>query len=202
MTRRSYRLGRRAEAADETRNRIVAATFALHAEQGVAATTMTHIAGRAGVSIGTVYHHFPTYDHVIRACGAHTEKTVPRPSAAIFAGLSSTAARVERLAAEIFGYYQRLPGFERVRCDQDKFPPLRAAFAEGERRRRDLAAKAIGARGAGDARAATVAALLDVAVHRGLVGAGLSTAAAAERIAGVINAWLRAGRPRPPRDRG
>ena len=59
---RKYTLGRRGEAAEETRRRIVEATFALHAEQGVAATTMTQIAERAGVSVGTVYHHFATYD--------------------------------------------------------------------------------------------------------------------------------------------
>ena len=60
MSPRRYRLERRAETAGETRRRLVDATFALHVEQGISATTMTDIAARAGVSVGTVYHHFPT----------------------------------------------------------------------------------------------------------------------------------------------
>jgi AcrR family transcriptional regulator len=58
MTPRPYRLGRRAESAEETLRRIVRATYTLHCEQGVAATTMKQIARRADVSVGTVYHHF------------------------------------------------------------------------------------------------------------------------------------------------
>ncbi len=192
MAHRTYRPGRRAEAAEETRRRIVDATYALHAEQGVAATTMTHIAERAGVSIGSVYHHFPTYEDAIGACSRHSEEAVPLPTEAIFAGLSSTEKRIRRLADAIFGYYERLPGFERVRRDRDKYPPLDAFFAKEERRRVDLAGKALRARGAGDLRPAMIAALLDIAVYHGLARAGLSTGAAAERIADVINAWLSA----------
>jgi len=198
MAHRSYRLGRRGEAAEETRRRIVDATFALHAEQGVAATTMTHIAERAGVSIGTVYHHFPTYDDAISACGRHSQEAAPPPSDAIFAGLPSTERRVRRLADAIFGYYERLPGFERARRDRDRFPPLHAFFAEEERRRADLAAKALRARGDNDSRPAMIAALLDIAVYHGLRRTGFTTAAAAEEIADVINAWL-SGRGRPRR---
>ena len=41
MSPRRYRLERRAETAAETRRRLVEATFALHAERGISATTMT-----------------------------------------------------------------------------------------------------------------------------------------------------------------
>ena len=191
MPHRNYRLSRRAEAAEETRRRIIEATYALHSELGVAATTMTHIAERAGVSIGSVYHHFPTYDDAIGACGQHSQELAPPPTDAIFAGLPSTEKRVQRLAEAIFGYYERLPGFERVRRDRDKFPPLQGFFAAEERRRADLAGKALRAR-ASDPRPATVAALLDIAVYQGLMHAGLGTGAAAEQIAEVINTWLSA----------
>ena len=70
MKRRTYQLGRRAESAEETRRRLVQATFELHGEQGIAATSMKQIADRAGVGIGTVYHHFPTLDETVMACGA------------------------------------------------------------------------------------------------------------------------------------
>jgi len=68
MGRRSYRLKQRAESAEETRRRLVEATFALHGEQGIAATTMKQIAERAGVGVGTVYHHFPTIEDTVAAC--------------------------------------------------------------------------------------------------------------------------------------
>lgn len=46
--------------------------MALHRDRGIAATTMKDIAERADVGIGTVYHHFPSYEDAIRACGART----------------------------------------------------------------------------------------------------------------------------------
>ena len=53
MPHRQYRQSRRAESTEETRRRIVEATYALHAEQGMAATSMKQIAARADVSVGT-----------------------------------------------------------------------------------------------------------------------------------------------------
>src|SRR3954453_3794198 len=103
MAPRRYRLERRAETAAETRRRLVDATFALHVEQGISATTMTDIAARAGVSVGTVYHHFPPYQDAVAACTQHVDDRVPLPAAGIFAGVSSMHARVRRLAQEIFG---------------------------------------------------------------------------------------------------
>ena len=87
MAPRAYRLGRRAESADDTRRRIVVATRALHVEQGVADTTVKQIARRADVSVGTVYHHFPSYDDVIRACGQLTFAIVRPPTNARFCRL-------------------------------------------------------------------------------------------------------------------
>ena len=110
MSPRRYRLERRAETAGETRRRLVDATFALHVEQGISATTMTDIAARAGVSVGTVYHHFPTYQDAVAACTRHVDESLPLPAADIFAGVTSMHARVRRLAQEIFRFYQRLPG--------------------------------------------------------------------------------------------
>jgi AcrR family transcriptional regulator len=55
-TRPSVRARRRAP--DEKREQIAAAAAALFAEYGFSATTTASIAGRAGVSEGTVFHHF------------------------------------------------------------------------------------------------------------------------------------------------
>jgi AcrR family transcriptional regulator len=187
--RRAYRLGRRAEAADETRRRIVEATASLHAERGIADTSMTDIAERAGVSVGTVYHHFPTYPHAIAACGAHTAERVPAPTGAIFDGAQSRAERVALLAGALFDYYERIPALASVRRDRHLAEALQQ-FAEQEAENRlALAARAIGGRRR-DGRTALVAALVDLDVYRALRRQGFGTARAAERIAALVNGWL------------
>lgn len=66
MSKRPYTLKKRAENRDETRDRIVAAAAALHAEVGPAQTTISAVAARAGVQRLTVYRHFPA-DAVLHA---------------------------------------------------------------------------------------------------------------------------------------
>jgi AcrR family transcriptional regulator len=189
MTRKPYRLGRRGEAAEETRRRIVEACFAVHVEQGIAATSMKDIAERADVSIGTVYHHFPTYDDMVMSCGQFAVEKIPAPSAAIFDGLVTRAARVGRLAREIFAHFDELP-VDMVRCDQDRVPVLRPFVAAEESHRIELVRVALGASKGQDRLVQVVAALLDVSVYRALRRAGLSLEQAAAEIATVILARL------------
>jgi AcrR family transcriptional regulator len=187
--RRSYRLGRRGEAAEETRRRIVAATFELHNEQGIAGTTMSDIAERAGVSVGTVYHHFPSYPDAIAACGVFVAETLPPPSAAIFEGARTRAERIERLARAWFQFYERLPGLASVRRDQHLADSLKG-FAEQETRLRlALAAKALGLRET-DRRAAVLAALVDLDAANAFRRYGLGLAEAADTAAALADAWL------------
>ncbi len=192
---RSYRLGRRGEAADQTRRRIVDATYALHAERGIAATSMKQIAARADVSVGTVYHHFPTYDDAIRACGQHALALAPPIGLELFAGAATRAERVRRLVRAVFARYQRLPNVDAVRHERGRFAPLQKVFAEEEAQARALAVAALRASktdiAAPDAAdVATLVALVENSVCRTLLDAGLSVEAAAQRIAAVINAWL------------
>jgi AcrR family transcriptional regulator len=108
---RSYRMGRRAEARDLTRERIVQATMQVHDEQGVAPTTLSDIAERAGVGLATVTRHFPTPGDLIRTCGAHVwqemRPPVPDTAATVFAGSKTLRERLERLVAEVDGFYAR-----------------------------------------------------------------------------------------------
>ena len=84
MSHRPYTMRKRAQSAARTRQRLVEATFQLHTERGIAATTMQQIAERADVSIGTAYHHFSAYEDAIAACGAYAQERyrlpAPRPS--------------------------------------------------------------------------------------------------------------------------
>ena len=69
MTPRKYTMDKRKAAVQETQQRIVEATLALHAEKGIFGTSWQDIAHRADVSVGTVYKHFPSLDELVPACG-------------------------------------------------------------------------------------------------------------------------------------
>lgn len=186
---RAYRLGRRGEAAEENRRRIVKATFDLHAEQGIAETSMLQIAERAGVSVGTVYHHFPTYADAIEACGAYTLATLPFPDERMFASARTRAERVQALARALFEYYERVPAIESVRRDRALADALDHFIALESELRLSLSAKAAGV-SVRDKRAGMLAALMDFDVRKAFVRQGRSTREAAEAVALLANAWL------------
>src|SRR6478672_12577739 len=68
MAPRRYDMGARAEAVAETKTRIVAAAMDLHAKRGVQATSWEEIAEQAGVSVATMYRHFPSLKELVPAC--------------------------------------------------------------------------------------------------------------------------------------
>ena len=185
-SKRTYNLGRRAETAAETRQRLVEATFALHAERGVTATSLRDIADRAGVSVGTAYHHFPTYGDAIRACGAHVAATEPLPDESVFADLDDPDARIRAFVRALCVWYERHPWFEHIRAERAFHPPLEEHMILFESRLAELVRLA--ARCTAD-EARTIAALADVAVDSSLRRAGLTSARIANRIAEVVLTW-------------
>lgn len=170
------------------------ATFELHGEQGIVGTTMRQIAERAGVSVGSVYNHFPSYDEAILACGAYAFSLAPEPSAALFDGVNDVAERVRRLAHATFAQFERLRAFGYVAAEQDRVPVLKRFVDQERAQRLSLAAAALGEPATGE-KARTLAALLDHGVHQALKDMGLGTDAAAARAAEVANAWLAASEP-------
>lgn len=147
---------------------------------------MKDIAARAGVSVGTVYHHFPSYADAIVACAGYTAEHAPAPTAAVFAGASSRRERIARLARALFDFYERVPALESVRRDRQLSRELDAFAEEEARNRRALVAEAVGA----DVPSAFFAALLDVDVYRSLRREGFGTAEAADRVAAMISLAL------------
>lgn len=186
--KRNYTLGRRAETAAETRQRLVEATAALHAERGISATSLRDIAGRAGVSVGTAYHHFPTYLDAVRACGAHTMATSPLPTAAIFDGVAGLDERLLVLVKELCAWYGRNPWLERIRAERSMYAPVEEAM-QGLERGVEQLARAAAQCTAPEAR--TIAALSDVAVYSSLIRAEVPAGRAPGLIAEAIVAWLR-----------
>ena len=189
MTRRTYQLGRRAESAEETRRRLVQAAFELHVEQGVAATTMKQIADRAGVGVGTVYHHFQTIDDTVQACGQMVTATYPSPTEGLFAGVPTMKERLARLARALFAWYDEV-ALDVIRADRDRVAIIRKYVEDEEAHRTELARAALAPFAVDRDLILVSAALLDVGTCRSLQRVGLTRDQAADTIADVIHARL------------
>jgi AcrR family transcriptional regulator len=102
---------KRAVALDRTRDRIMKATMQLHDEQGVAPTTFSDIAKRAGVGQATVSRHFPTLGHLVQACGMHVwqemQPPMPDQAASAFTGARTRPQRLARLVQTLDAFYRR-----------------------------------------------------------------------------------------------
>jgi AcrR family transcriptional regulator len=104
-------MDKRRAAAEETRQRILEAALALHAEKGIFGTSWQDIAYRADVSVGTVYKHFPSLDELVPACGELAYGIIRPPSLEdapqIFAEANSLEERLGRLISELYTFYER-----------------------------------------------------------------------------------------------
>jgi AcrR family transcriptional regulator len=93
------------------------------------ATSWDEIARRAGVGVGTVYRHFPTYDELLPAFGAVVLDLLALPSSERIPTLFDTAEtlpeRARRLVDEVFGIYERgAPFIENARRERHDLPAL------------------------------------------------------------------------------
>jgi AcrR family transcriptional regulator len=101
---RRYRLRARAAAMERTRRKITDAAVALHGTIGPAATTMTSVAQRAGVTRATLYRHFPTEEALFTACSADWLAANPRPDIARWAAIADPARRLSVALGELYAY--------------------------------------------------------------------------------------------------
>lgn len=103
---RPYRMSRRLGSVEETRSRIAAATFELHATVGPAKTTISAVAERAGVQRHTVYHHFPDLTTLFRACVDHGIRVTRMPEADPWLAIADPTARLRAGLTELYAYYR------------------------------------------------------------------------------------------------
>lgn len=106
MEKRSYTLGQRAAAQEETRRRIVEATVELHEQLGPRATTISAVAGKAGVQRLTVYRHFSDETELFKACSSHWLALNPFPDPAAWAE-SDGLDRAYSALRYLYAYYRR-----------------------------------------------------------------------------------------------
>ena len=97
---------RRAEQVDQTRQRIVAAAVELHGSVGPAATTVTAIADRAGVTRLTVYRHFPDDAALFAACSAHWISGQQLPDPGAWSRVGDPAARLRAGLADLYRFFR------------------------------------------------------------------------------------------------
>jgi AcrR family transcriptional regulator len=190
MAPRKYQMDRRKAAAEDTRGRIVEAAVGLHAEKGALATTWQDIARRADVAVGTVYHHFPSLHELLPACTGYGLERHPPPSAEMLEGVVGTAARVRRVVAAWFSFYDATAPWLRWYGNAPNYHPvMRQAQDRWEAWRKGQLEEALGP----NARQPLIRVLMtltEFSVWPSLATAGLSTEAAAEEISGVLNTWL------------
>jgi AcrR family transcriptional regulator len=131
---RRYQMRRRAERQEQTRQRVVEATVALHATVGPVRTTVSAIAERAGVQRHTVYRHFPDDLSLFQACGSHFVTKNPPPDTARWLEIRDPEARLRTALGEAYRYYERHEGMMANIVRDSEFVAVGAGFREGHAR--------------------------------------------------------------------
>ncbi|MBX3605662.1 MAG: TetR/AcrR family transcriptional regulator [Piscinibacter sp.] len=189
MEKRKYTLRKRAEQQQDTRQRIVEATMALHEELGPRGTSISAVAERAGVQRLTVYRYFPDETALFQACTSGWLERHPLP------GLPGPAPTVRALAPALralYAYYEATAGMWAASYrDVDAVPALHEpmrAVDDYLRRYADALASAWPAC-AGDAALAAAARLaVQFSTWQTLAAAGLDTSAMAALMARLLAA--------------
>jgi AcrR family transcriptional regulator len=103
---RPYRMQRRAEQVDATRERVIAATARLHTTIGPANTSVAAIAEEAGVTRLTVYRHFADLDVLFEACRAHWRAENPPPDISAWTGIPDLETRARIALTRLYGWFR------------------------------------------------------------------------------------------------
>jgi AcrR family transcriptional regulator len=129
---RAYNIETRRRQQAELKAGIAAATVELHAAKGVTATSYADIAKHAGVSLPTVYKHFPTLDKLLQGCTSHViGKAPPMPVEEILAAPDLSAAAGTLVAAMEQQHLHFEPWFT---WREDRVLPFLAEMADGFRK--------------------------------------------------------------------
>ena len=107
MKKRPYKMRRRAQSQEQTRQRIVEATAELHGSVGPRNTTISAVAERAGVQRLTVYRHFPDDVSLFQACSAHWLSRNPPPEPGEWQDEPAPAKRTVLALTRVYDYYRR-----------------------------------------------------------------------------------------------
>lgn len=131
---RTYRLNRRAETQDETRQRIIDTAIELHQTIGPAATTFSEIARRADVGRVTVYRHFPDENALAQACSGHYFALHPAPEPERWDSIAEPVERLRTALTDIYHYHRATEAMiTRALADSREHPVMTPYHAHWQR---------------------------------------------------------------------
>jgi AcrR family transcriptional regulator len=195
LTPRKYSMNNKRKAAvEETRQRILKATLALHSEKGIFGTSWQDIARRADVSVGTVYKHFPSLDELVPACGelmyAITRPPSLEDAPRIFSGARSLEERLGRLVDELFGFYERGAPYIETDFQERRLPAVQEWKTYMQATIAGLACEALLPAEPDEGTVQAASALLDFSTFKSFMDRGIQKERAAKTINEVIFCWL------------
>jgi AcrR family transcriptional regulator len=195
---RKYTMDKRKAAVEETRQRILEATLALHSEKGIFGTSWQDIAHRADVSVGTVYKHFPSLDELVPACGELVYAITRPPSLEdapqIFAEANSLEERLGRLIEELYAFYERGAPYIETDFQERRLP----AVVEWEAYMRATIAgfvrEALVCAEPDEHTVQSVSALLDFSTFKSFLDRDIQKEQAAKTMSEVLLCWINCSR--------
>lgn len=194
MAPRAYTQNKRAEAARQTRERIVDAAAALYEEQGVNATTLQAIAVRADVSRGTILHHFGGAGGLLDAVAERILVTLELPDETIFAGVPVGSAQLRAYVVAMIQFFRRSTGWWAVFVSEMERPELKSREAAYYDQMARLQSIALGDLGADRDVGIVVGSLIHPGTIGGLIWvmeqAGLAPGEVPDTIADVVVAYV------------
>lgn len=129
-TTRSYTMGARARAVEETRRRILDATAALSGERRIAAISLDDVATSAGVSVQTVLRQFGSRAGLLEATRTHVQQAVTEERRA-------PAGDVAAAVSVVVDHYEtRGRGVLLLLAQEDEDAQVRGITDEGRRMHR------------------------------------------------------------------
>jgi AcrR family transcriptional regulator len=173
--KRIYRLKARADRQRQTRERIVAATAALHEKVGPARTTIADIARAAGVQRLTVYNTFPRLRDLFGACQVHFLTSRPPPNLEPGVSRKDPLVRLEEALTDFYSWYRENESMERhVNRDRHLVPELDSLLRVSADARLDAASAAYAESIGGTAVRSVIRIALDFGTWALLAGQGMT----------------------------
>jgi AcrR family transcriptional regulator len=194
MSPRKYSMDKRRAVVEATRQRIVEATLALHAEKGIFGTSWQDIAARADVSIATVYKHFPSLDDLVPACGELVQAITQPPSLedapVIFAGSESLEERLKQLISHLFDFYERGAPYIEIDFRERQLPAVQEWEAQMQATVEGLTREALRFIEPDQRIVGAVSALLDFSTFKSFLQRDIQKDQAARILATILLCWI------------
>ena len=187
-------MDKRRAAVEETRQRILEATLALHSEKGIFGTSWQDIAQRADVSVGTVYKHFPSLEELVPACGelmyAITRPPSLEDTSQIFAGAGTLEDRLERLISELFDFYERGASYIETDFQERQLPAVQEWEAYWRATIEGLTREALSPVGPDERTVRAASTLIDFSVFKSFLERDIPKEEATKIMNEVLLCWI------------